>query len=149
MRAPRSRTLVEAADQLDQPVEDFGTFLQQGAGGHRGALAHVEATPEDDLLDLIVGDARLPRRIGVVVRLGVEAVREDAVAGAVEAVAPCAPGVVQRLNLRELALAALPGRRRAVFVARPGESGAGDKDRDYGVAHDEPIVPRVRGNCDL
>src|SRR6185503_14528762 len=68
----RSWMLAETADDSHQPVEHLRLVLQLRLAGHHRALADPLAALEDDLLDVVVGHARLPLRIGVVARLGSE-----------------------------------------------------------------------------
>src|ERR1700681_909161 len=98
--------LAELADDRDQPVEHLGVILEVGLARHHRALADPGAALEDRLLELVVGDAGLPGRVGVVARAGVERRGRRAVAGAVGAVAPRAQRVEQQLGLRWLAGAA-------------------------------------------
>src|ERR1044071_1984696 len=136
--------LAELADDLHQPVEDLGMILELLLAGHHRALADAGPALEDGVLELLVGDAGLPRRVGVVARLGVEARRRRAVAGAVGAAARRAQRVEHQLGRRGLGAAAARaagarlllcvgrargGRRRlAALAARRYEEGS---DREH------------------
>src|SRR5690606_35748769 len=116
--------------------------------------AHALAAEDDDLLDLVVGDAQLPVLVGVVARPGVELRRHRAGARAVHAVA-------QRARLREERLRGLarrllrrrPGllvqvdvlrRRRLLVLAAGGAQGAQD-ERDPATAHSQALPWEAHG----
>src|SRR5215831_15151981 len=80
-------SLSEAAHDANERRDHLGLLLELRLRRHRRALADGGAAHQDRLRDLIVGDRRLPRLVGVVARLGVERGGARAVAGAVLAVA--------------------------------------------------------------
>ena len=81
-----------------RPSSFSGSALELRVARHHRALADGLAAVEDDLLDLIVGDARLPRGVGVVARLDRQALRGRAIALAVCAVTRHAQLAEQRLR---------------------------------------------------
>src|ERR1051325_5081483 len=114
--------LAELADDLHQPVEHLGVILELRLARHHRALADAGAALEDRVLELLAGDAGLPRGVGVVARLGIERGRGRAVAAAIGAVARRAQRVEHQLGLGGLGAAAarLAGTRLLLRVGRAG-----------------------------